>query len=101
MRGRTLQSACSGRREVRLGLPATRASTISASVHVAGCRLQPCRALPACTPSAREQPSEAAAAALRQAALDAPSPPFSMLRVIDLLPEDVRAAYLDTGAEAF
>ena len=37
---------------------------------------------------------------VRQAALDAPSPCFSMLRVIDLLPESLRAAYLDTGAEA-
>ena len=36
----------------------------------------------------------------RQAALDAPSPCFSMLRVIDLLPESLRAAYLETGAEA-
>ncbi|KAK9846417.1 hypothetical protein WJX81_003371 [Elliptochloris bilobata] len=35
-----------------------------------------------------------------QAALDAPSPPFSVLRVIDLLPEGLRAAYLDTGADA-
>ncbi len=54
-----------------------------------------------CMPSARERPSQAGAAPLRQAALDAPSPPFSMLRVVDLLPQDVRAAYLDTGAEAF
>ena len=37
---------------------------------------------------------------VRQAALDAPSPCFSMLRVIDLLPERLRAAYLETGAEA-
>ena len=37
---------------------------------------------------------------VRQAALDAPSPCFSMLRVIDLLPESLRAAYLEMGAEA-
>ena len=37
---------------------------------------------------------------MQQAALDAPSPCFSMLRVIDLLPESLRATYLETGAEA-
>jgi len=35
-----------------------------------------------------------------QAALDAPSPPFSMLRIVDLLPEELRAAYRETGADA-
>lgn len=35
-----------------------------------------------------------------QAALDAPSPPFSMLRVVDLMPEELRAAYRETGADA-